>query len=152
MRRVVLSIAAAAAVTIGSSALAQDERGFEAFSTMNTLGVQSSPEHAATFSTDSPLRVLKIVTYHWNDGRGRRPGTIALRSSSGRIYGPWDAEGTDGQGDVRNASWEVYPDVVVPEGTYEVVDSDPRSWSQNTASGGRGMCSVTARYARRRGR
>ena len=92
-----------------------------------------------TFTIAEPWTVVLLQTYHWNDGKGATPGTIALKSASGTLYGPWQAQGADAQGGVANGFWQVRPNVVIPAGTYTVIDSDPATWSQSTDTGGRGM-------------
>jgi len=94
----------------------------------------------------------EVKTYHWNHGRGARPGTVGLMQSSGRIYGPWQMRGTPGQGGVPNANWECTPNVVVPAGTYTIVDSDPATWAQNSGTGGAGMAVVKGYPAEADGR
>ena len=89
-----------------------------------------------------PVKVTLISDYHWNDGHGKKPGTIALKSSDGTVFGPWHTTGADGQGGVRNAQWDAKPDVVLPAGTYTVVDSNPASWAQDGQSKGLGFVAV----------
>ena len=55
------------------------------------------------------------------------------------MYGPWQAEGSDGQGGVPNAYWTVHPNIVIPAGDYALIDSDPGTWAQNGETGGVGM-------------
>jgi hypothetical protein len=83
--------------------------------------------------------VTLITTYHWNDAQGAAPGTIGLKDANGKLYGPWPASGTPGQGGVPNAYWTVNPNIVIPAGTYTVIDSDPDTWAQNDETGGAGM-------------
>ncbi|MEZ5345083.1 MAG: tetratricopeptide repeat protein [Pyrinomonadaceae bacterium] len=109
----------------------------------NIGGVANKPTVPTRFTVRGSYMVTFIQTYHWNNGRGTsRPGTIGLRHSSGKLYGPWRASGQPGQGGVTNAYWQVRPNTVIPAGTYTVVDSDPVTWSQNTQSGGRGFATV----------
>jgi hypothetical protein len=109
----------------------------------NIYGVRNRPTSPTTISVRSSYMVTFIQTYHWNNGRGTpSAGTIGLRSSSGKMYGPWRASGTPGQGGVKNAYWQVKPDTVIPAGTYTIVDSSPATWSQNAQSGGRGFATV----------
>lgn len=83
------------------------------------------------------------MTYHWNNGRGTPAGgTIALRSADGKMFGPWGVSTTPGQGGVPNANWIANPNVVIPAGSYTVIDSDPATWAQNGQSGGRGMLEI----------
>lgn len=112
--------------------------------TTNIAGVYNGPTVPTTFSINSPHLVTEIHDYHWNNAKGATPGTIGLQDQNGKIFGPWQAVGTPGQGGVPNANWHVYPGIVIPAGTYTVVDSEPSTWSQNTSSGGKGMGYVKA--------
>ncbi|MBI5583572.1 MAG: hypothetical protein HY892_07090 [Deltaproteobacteria bacterium] len=120
----------------------QKSQPVEILNTMNINAVYNGPTRSTTFVTDRPVLVTHILTYHWNNARGKAPGAIGLRAETGKMYGPWGAKGSPGQGGVPDANWEVFPKVVIPAGTYTVIDSDPATWAQNSASGGRGMCFV----------
>ena len=110
------------------------------FSNNNPAGVGSNPSRPTSLNLDRNTVVTKITTYHWNFGRGTpEPGMIGLRSDSGRVYGPWGAKGSSGQGGVPNAYWVVTPNVELPAGYYTIVDSEPTTWAQNRESGGAGM-------------
>jgi len=95
--------------------------------------------------------VVSISTYHWNDGSGAGPGTIALEAGAGAALGPWKASGSSGQNAAPNVNWTATPGSaakpVVIDGTYTCRGSDPASWSQNAASGGHGFCKVTVEPA-----
>jgi hypothetical protein len=91
-----------------------------------------------TFTIDEPWRVTYLLTYHWNDGQGATPGIIGLQDADGVIYGAWRARGEEGSG-VANAAWVVEPNIVLPPGTYTVLDSEPGTWAQNPETGGAGM-------------
>ncbi len=112
--------------------------------TTNIMAVYNGPTVPTTFNIDSPHLVTEIHDYHWNNARGAAPGTIGLQDQNGKMYGPWQAVGTPGQGGVPNANWFVYPKIVIPAGTYTIIDSDPSTWSQNRDSGGKGMSYVKA--------
>ncbi|MDD3889894.1 MAG: hypothetical protein PHR65_08225, partial [Syntrophomonadaceae bacterium] len=112
--------------------------------TTNIIAVYNGPTVPTTFSIDTPHLVTEIHDYHWNNAQGATPGTIGLQDQNGKMYGPWQAVGTPGQGEVPNANWFVYPNIVIPAGTYTVIDSDPSTWSQNRESGGKGMGYVLA--------
>lgn len=101
--------------------------------------MQNAPTKPTVVKFAVPHVITAVVTYHWNNGSGTaRPGTIALRSANGKLFGPWQAAGSAGQGGVRNAYWTVKPNIVIPAGTYTIVDSDTSTWAQNSASGGAG--------------
>ncbi|QQS31757.1 MAG: tetratricopeptide repeat protein [Acidobacteriota bacterium] len=111
----------------------------EIFNNGNIYAVYNKPTAPTQFTLNRPYVITSLITYHWNNARGTtQPGTIAVRSSDGRTYGPWRAAGSPGQGGVVNAYWTVKPNITLPAGTYTVIDSDPETWAQNSGSGGRG--------------
>lgn len=112
------------------------------FDNGNISAVYNNPSRPTVFTINQPHYITKIVNYHWNNARGATPGTIALKDSYGRTYGPWQAQGSPGQGGVPNAYWTVYPNVVIPQGTYTVIDSEPHTWAQNSGSQSSGMSRV----------
>ncbi|MBE7447129.1 MAG: hypothetical protein HS132_18715 [Planctomycetia bacterium] len=72
--------------------------------------------------------ITEISTYHWCD-EGQPAGTHTLYNiDTGVTYGPFS-----GTTDFR--SWVSYPNTYVPAGSYEVIDSEPSTWS-HTNSGG----------------
>ena len=81
------------------------------------------------FYLGKPTIVSYIMTYHWNEGRGAPSGTISLRSDTGLTFGPWQATLTNG------GYWIVRPNTLVRPGMYEIIDSDPSTWSQETGAG-----------------
>jgi len=112
----------------------------ELFKVSSQGGADSGPTVPTTFTISESWLVTGITTYHWNNGQGvAEPGTIGLRAVDGTTYGPWQATGTPGQGEVPNAYWSVNPNIVVPPGTYTVLDSDPATWATNAETGGVGM-------------
>ncbi len=119
------------------------DKEVEIFTSMNIYGVNSKPTAQTTFTITKPHVITYIFTYHWNSASGtRQPGYIGIHNSKGETFKPWKATGTPGQGGVPNAGWETFPNIVLPAGTYTIVDSDPATWSQNAQSGGRGMAIV----------
>lgn len=116
--------------------------GAPLFDNGNTAGVENGPSVETTFTLRARALVTRITTYHWNSGRGAKPGTVALRGADGRTYGPWTARGRVGQGGVPNAYWDCEPGVRLEPGTYVVVDSDVATWAQNAPSGRRGIVRI----------
>ncbi len=122
-----------------------DDPGAEEIAQIAGLAaVQNGPTAPSTFSLERPRTILRIVTYHWNGGQGKQPGTIGVRDGSGRMYGPWEAQAAPGYRERPNCYWYVDPAVQLPAGTYTVVDSDPATWSHNAETGGRGHMFVWA--------
>ncbi len=116
------------------------------FTNTNVATVHNGARRSTVFSLDREATIVSLRTYHWNKGRGARPGTVALRSSSGRLYGPWQTVGSSGQGGVRNAYWTASPQITLRPGTYTILDSDPSTWAQNRGTGGAGMAWVEGWY------
>ncbi len=113
------------------------------FTNTNTGGVYNGPTGPTEFTISRPHMITYLFTYHWNDGRGSTvPGTIALKHSDETVYGPYPVRGTAGQGGVKNAVWEANPNVLIPAGSYTIVDSNPATWSQNDESSGRGFAII----------
>jgi len=109
------------------------------FSNANTGGV-SGGGTPPTFTLASTTKITELTTYHYVSGGGPAPGTISLRAQDGTIYGPFQATGGTGQGGVANATWTIKPeDLVLPAGSYTIIDSDPATFSQDGGSGGVGM-------------
>jgi hypothetical protein len=117
-------------------------KGNVIFTNSNIGGVYNNPTRATVFTLREPHIITLIQNYHWNDGRGATPGTIALRGSDGQTYGPWRASGTTGQGGAANLYWNAAPNVALPAGSYTVIDSNPATWAQNSESGGAGFTRV----------
>lgn len=107
----------------------------------NDSALSSNPTEPAVFTTAREWRITRISTDHTNGASGATPGTISLSEAGGATYGPFAATGRD----AGNLVWDASPDVVLPAGTYTVVDSNPATWSQNTGSGGRGFVIVKGR-------
>ena len=110
------------------------------FKNLNDGAVRAGSTVPVTFTLEKQTRVSYIQTYHWDSGK--EPGEISLEGEDGTVYGPWKAVGTEGQGGMPNAYWEVRPDESLKPGTYTVIDSDPGSWSTNDEMGGRGQTIV----------
>lgn len=113
------------------------------FTTFNKEAVANGGK-PPNFTLSTPTRIESILTYHWNNARGtQRPGEIALRMvDKGHVIGHWHARGEPGMNGVPNANWFVEPNLDLPAGRYEILDSDPASWSQNGSSQGLGMVEV----------
>lgn len=111
------------------------------FENGNIYGVTNGPTNETQFFIQQKTMITRIQNYHYFN-YGVKPGFIGLVDSKGKRYGPWQAIGLPGQGNVQNAYWEVEPNIVLPPGIYTVIDSDPSTWSVNPQSGGRGFTSV----------
>lgn len=102
----------------------------------NGGGVMNGPRSPTTFTIPIGHKLAAVRTYHFNNGQGKAPGTIMLRHSDGRQYGPWSATVES------RFYWVVKPDVPIPPGTFTVIDSDAATWSCNSGSGNAGFVIV----------
>lgn len=113
------------------------------FDSSNVYGVVNGAKQPS-FSTGGKAYCLaSITTYHWNNGQGKKPGTIGLTGTT--TVGPLPATGSSGQGGAPNVNWTVNfssAKPVVVNGSYSCNDSDPATWSQNQQSHGTGFCIV----------
>jgi hypothetical protein len=115
------------------------------FKLESAAGVYNGPSQKTIFTLSQPAFITKIWTYHWNDGRGAAPGRIGLKNvATGQTVGMWNAIGTYHMFDTAPGAvwpqrgdgppylrWTVQPNVNVPAGMYEVLDSDRGTWSAN---------------------
>jgi hypothetical protein len=118
---------------------------FTVFDNTNAAGIQNNAS-PPTFTTNGAICVTHVRTYHYNGGRGAKPGTLTLRRVSGpaglpATVGPFQAQGG---GSPKGVDWLANVSTSPPrviDGTYRCIDSDPRTWSHNTDSHG-GFCLV----------
>ena len=114
-----------------------------------TISNQDSVQPGATapsrFTVASgSVNIRSLTTYHSLSSHAlSSTGQVSLRDANGKTYGPWQTIGRTGAGDRANAIWFAPIDVVLPAGTYTVIDSDPYTWSANAGTGGAGMFWVT---------
>jgi hypothetical protein len=109
------------------------------------LGVVNNkpPTRDTTFTITEPVQLVYIDTYHWNNGNSLpSSGTIELIGDDGKMYGPWNTVGKNGQNNNKNAWWVATVNIILPAGTYTVVDSDPDTWSNNPESKNAGFAGV----------
>ena len=100
---------------------------------INNILAVSNGGTSPTVSFDQSYYLTEILTYHWNESVGAPAGTIALRDSNGKTYGPWQASLVSG------VYWVAKPGISLPAGSYTVIDSDPSTWAQNVETGGQGI-------------
>ena len=107
------------------------------FNSYNVCAVVNKPTKPTLVPLPKPSHISQIYDYHFNNGHGAKPGTIGLLAPNGHMFGPYHATVQPGAFD-----WGVNVNLTVPAGTYTIVDSDPATWSQDQASGGRGFTRV----------
>ena len=116
------------------------------FDNGNLALVFNNPSCIPSFTINVPHRITLIRNYHWNNGKGSPIGTIGLKRHDGTVYGPWRISMSSGQGGAKNVYWIVNPNVVIPAGTYTIMDSDHATWSHNLQSKSCGFSYVEGVY------
>ena len=100
------------------------------FDNWNTAAVVSNVQVEPTVTITQSTLVTQIVDYHYNRGLGEPPGSIWFYDQSTyTVYGPYQATGSYG-----NTAWTVEPNIIVPPGSYRVIDHGA-FWSCNNQSG-----------------
>lgn len=116
------------------------------FNNINTGAVSSGPQSGAVFTITEPHLITSILNYHWNGGKGATPGKISLKHADGTVYGAWQSSPAYSNGDDDNDPpyhfWRVKPNVTIKAGIYVVNDSQPSTWSYNSASKNAGFTQV----------
>ncbi len=108
--------------------------------------VKNNPKDLAKLTITKPLKVTKIQTYHWNDGKGATPGSIMILDTNKKVLGTWQATGESGNNNVQNAAWNAVPNFDLQPGTYYVKDTSPETWSWNSDTNNQGMTKVWGVY------
>ena len=111
------------------------------FDNTNTGEVQNKPTGEVLMLVAGSVHVTQLQTYHWNGGKGAKPGTLTFKSLSGPTYGPFPAKGV-ASGNVANANWVADVNLTLTTGTYQLIDSDPATWSQNAQTHGVGFAII----------
>lgn len=111
--------------------------------TNNPAAVEVRAAQSVTFRLERPHVITRILTYHWNGGRGALPAQMILDDPQAHVqYGPWQAVGTVPKANGAALYWTCHPNLRLAAGDYVLRAVDPASWSQNAASGHRGMCVI----------
>lgn len=149
MKKVMSFLLAFAIVfSMASPALARDDTQ-TLYTNMNSDPVLSGPSKLKQIRLNDdrdPVEVVRITTYHWNNGLGTdRPGKISVWEGDQKL-GEWQAEGRNYFG-LENVYWDAYPDLVMMPGhSYIIKVSDLSTWSYNEASGNCGMFELIGAY------
>lgn len=111
----------------------------------NIGGVNNGPTNPTIITLEQDAMVVAVMNYHYFNN-GVLPGTISLVGPDGTTYGPWQAKGRVGQGNVENAYWDTFPNIQLKAGDYTVIDSDQATWSHNEESENRGFTEIRGKY------
>ncbi|EFO81719.1 BNR repeat-containing protein [Oscillochloris trichoides DG-6] len=99
----------------------------------------AGPTVDTILTISQPLLITSIFNWHQNSSNpgGQDPTTVEgkiaiLDYPSGDVRGTWNATGGG-----SNLAWEVEPNIVLPAGSYQIVETHtgPSSWSYTTTGG-----------------
>lgn len=121
------------------------------WSNENSNSTINNPKSPTVVQFENDVGILSISTYHENNGKGvSNVGTIGLKDSKGKIFGPWPAAGETGAEGEPNAIWKIIPTegadntpLRLEKGTYTILDSDEATWSNNAQSKYQGFCTIS---------
>jgi hypothetical protein len=132
---------AKSAAPISTQASGSGPASVQLYTNSNALAAWPGADEQAMFTIKSgSVHMTRLTTYHYVEPKGvSSVGSIGLIGPDNEVYGPWQATGVDGQGGIKNASWVVNVDVILPAGLYWVTDSDWTTWSSNMDTAGAGM-------------
>ena len=107
------------------------------YDSYNRDAVSNNPTIYPTFTTSIPLYILQVQTYHWNYGAGQDPaavnGQLGIYDLTANHFSILElASVLPPPYSIGNTNWVIYPDVWLPPGTYQIVDTDPSTWSYST--------------------
>lgn len=118
------------------------ENLFDNFTT-SSPNFRNGATKEAKFTINQPYKITGIATVHWNEGKGTPEyGKISLRSSDGKVYGPWQTKAYPGKTTAEKVFWISEPNEVIKAGSYTIIDSDPATWSWSDESEGVGLAMV----------
>ena len=148
MKKLLICVALIAVMIFGVTAVQASEASEVLWSNNNPNSVHNeTKDYYVILEIDAECVVTSIMTYHYFNN-GALPGTITLFAESGEQWGPFQAEGVDGQGDVKNAYWIADVDEIrLSPGRYAIVDSDQSTWSSNEMSEYYGIAELRGYYA-----
>lgn len=118
--------------------------GTELYTNKSTSVVSDGPTEETTFTLEQATKITAIWTYHWNAGGDvdLSQQTIKLQNTATDTEVYAGAVCPDSGSGRENVNWYVFPDTVLPAGTYQVIDSHNESWSYVPDNNNKGMCTV----------
>lgn len=115
------------------------------FDNWNKATVYNGVSGRTYFYVAKQTSITRIMNYHWNNGNGRPAGTIGIKTITGGSLGNWPTVGTSGTGGAQSVNWVASPSIILGPGLYEITDSEPNTWSQNSGSFGCGFSMIWGR-------
>ncbi len=121
--------------------------GLATFDSLNDDPSLSGPARPLYVQSPDDFRYLTFTTYHNVPGGLDHTGTIAIANAkTGEIlFGPFPTVGTPGKDGAPNVYWTATVDIVVPGSAdgFNIIDSEPSTWSWNELSYNMGMARGT---------
>lgn len=108
----------------------------------NVVGKNPTGTTKFTVSSGKKLKLNAITLYHYNGGKGVKPGKITLKKKGGSKIGTWKASGR-----YNNQWWDVFPNKTLSAGTYIITCTSKKTWSCNSTSKNAGFAEIFGVYS-----
>lgn len=106
----------------------------------NTATVSGGGKVAYLTVGDENFKIQSIITYHYNNGKGKKPGTISIYKYDSQTKSRGEKVFTiKALGLYHNTYWNATCVKKLDKGYYIIDDSNHKTWSQNSASDGVGF-------------
>lgn len=123
--------------------------GEEIYKVWSFEGVMSGPTVDNVFTLEAPTKITAIWTYHyyWNaqtyNSVDLSALTIKLQNvATDEVVYSGTVQPSDMPPYGKDISWFVFPEIVLPPGTYVLIDPHPASWSYTAETNQKGMCII----------
>jgi len=78
---------------------------------MNTGGVNNGATGEPRFTFSTSVEIVSLYDYHWNNGMGDTPGTIAIENvGTNELYGPFITTDSRDRGEYRTYTGKPNPE------------------------------------------
>jgi hypothetical protein len=114
------------------------------FDNTNADAVVNPPTVPTVFGLAQPTFIRRVLLYFFNGGIGANLSTTVTLADPGTnaAFGPFVPIFSAGQNGDPNVNVEIFPNVVLPPGNFQIVPTNQVEWSQNPRSGGQGFARI----------
>lgn len=116
------------------------------FDNHNDMTAAAVPSSSTEFVLEEAALVAEVYTWHVPGAKNlSRAGTISIETPEGTVLGPWPAVAISYAPGMA-VLWRATPNTPLVAGSYTLLDSEPETWFQNTASGNAGFAQLLGRW------
>jgi hypothetical protein len=104
----------------------------------NSYGVSNGAK-LARLKAGKKLYIKSMDVYHWNGGKGKKPGTITIYKADSKYRIKSKIKTFKAIGTGNNTNWNITVNLTLPKGYYVIKTSSPKTWSYNSRSNNYGF-------------